>query len=66
MDQQPQSCSSAEAWLMVERVMMYANMTGDPADRRAAERLVDAYFARCDLARMLLELKKSGSDISDQ
>ena len=28
MDQHPQSCSSLEAWLMVEQVMGYANMTG--------------------------------------
>jgi hypothetical protein len=26
MDQHPQSCSSFEAWLMVEQVMGYANM----------------------------------------
>ena len=52
----PQSLSSVEAWLMVEDIMRWANATGQPSYRRAAERMMDAYFARCETALMLLEL----------
>jgi hypothetical protein len=55
-DQRPQSCSSVEAWLAVESVMRYANMTGHPAHRGEAERLMDAYFDVCDLALKTVEL----------
>ena len=59
-DQRPQSFSSVEAWLAVESVMRYANMTGHPAHRGEAERMMDAYFDCCDQALTVLEWEMSG------
>jgi len=61
MDQPTQSCTSAEAWLVVKDAMRYANITGCPAYRRETECMMDAYFARCDRALHVLEMKGWGA-----